>query len=214
MSPHSRLGISLPDKTWNHPRKIRTRDDTIIDTIHQVFGNKIPENRQYWTLCGRSIGSGTEFDQLIKSGLIKPEQFNGVEINPDIHLENMSLPQGHFWQGDFYEVMLNHKHTREFNPAAVNFDSVNMPTEAANQFAKIFRLLSRVEETPILFIANVVLSCYSHRSSIDDFITRLGKKIPWWAYQKWIPFNEQYYEYNGTGDHSGTKMGTIVMLRS
>jgi hypothetical protein len=209
-----RLGISVPNKPWNHPRKIQARNDTVINSIRQIHGNSIPEGTQYWTLCGRSTGSNSEFDQVIKAKLIHPQQFYGVEINPEIHSENSKLMQGNFICGDFYTVMCEFKHRGNFRPAVVNFDSVNMPAKAAGPFNKIFRMLSRIESpTPILYIANIVLSTprfYNRQSTIEDFMARI--QIPQWAYKKWLPFNEQYYPYDGAG-RTGTKMGTIVMVR-
>jgi hypothetical protein len=187
----------------------------VINTVEQVYGAAIPADRQYWTLCGRSAGHGSEYDHLVTSGVIQPEQFYGVEVNEEIHQENSLITSGgHFLLGDLYTVMSEHKERGELRPAVVNFDSVNMPTEAGKYFVKTLRMLTRLDLTPMLYIANVVLSCYNRRYGIDDFI-EAAEKVKGFssAYKKWVPFNQQYYPYNGTGSFSRTKMGTIALLR-
>ena len=211
-----RYGISTPGKSWNHPRKVQARSETIIHAVHCVHGKSIPKDGQYYTLCGRSVGPNTEFDQIIKAGIATPNQFYGIEINPDIYEENISVDTGaHFINEDFYDALVERSNAGDFVPAVVNFDTTSMPKKAAKSFVDILLLLTEIEITfPILYLVNVVLSCYNRRDTIENFINRISNEPGFGpSYESWS-FSGHYYEYQGTGDKSTTKMGTIAMVRS
>jgi hypothetical protein len=217
LAPRQLPGIRKADKTWNDKRKIKAREDTTIHAIHQVYGKAIPKGTQYWTLCGLSEGEGTELDQITKTGVVKPEQFYGVEVSPIVYERNRRIKtRAHLLHGDFLQVMHGYNNEGKFNPAVVNYDSTSMTKGAARTLAGIFQLLSNKSFAPIILIANVVLTHRNHVESFEEFIEHLNSHNAFTMNNdpKVWSVDLNYYHYGGTGRKGCTSMGTLLWLKS
>lgn len=206
------------------PKKLEARRQTIIKTYRDYYGiQSIPKNKQYWSICGRcsytsgKLEHGCEPDQLVQDGLIKPIQFFGIEINPEIHEYNtMSNSEMHWLLGDFYEQMVEYSNHNLFNPAIVNADMLFMPKFGVEYLSRTMHFLTTITTAnQVMLVGNFILHTRNHVSKKEDIISGMEKEPLFQASMnggKWNIHN-QFYRYNGTGN-TRTKMGTIILFKN
>ena len=136
--------MKVNEKDWSSLPKQEARSQTIIAQYRSLFGQAIPGDRQYWTMagqCANDDGSpriGSEVSQMFDSGLIVPEQFHGVEINPYIHALNVKAYPTLSWHNDdFYRAMVKADAMDSFRPAIVNADLIHTPETSIGFISKI-----------------------------------------------------------------------------
>ena len=110
------------------PRKAKARFDTIINTYRELFHDKLPEEKQYWTLAGPcfdengKLGTCSEIHQLISSGLITESQYHGIDNGIEIIEKNrIAAPNSNFYHGDFIS-QLQIASRNNFNPGIIHAD--------------------------------------------------------------------------------------------
>jgi len=210
-------------KNWSCPKKQKARWETIISQYQKHFGNSLPTDSQYWTMCGQCGTEngepldGCEPSQLIADGLILPEQFYGVEINPEIHVLNVkAFPHLNWINDDFYHAMVVEQSQNNFNPAIVNADLPQTPDGGG---AYISKLLAFLTETAgdVLFIANLILRMKYYTAKDGDYVINLLNDYPQFRYAmsegNW-KLADGFYEYNGAGN-TGSRiyMGSFVFVK-
>lgn len=219
--------ILVPKDYAHCPKKHAARQATIVEIYQKCFGPRLPQDKQYWTmsaLCsdGDRIRPGSELDQITEAGLIRTEQFYGVDIDRHIYENNAKYVGPHWYHGDFLGQMVKkyNQNPSGFNPAIVNADLINMPARAASYIANILDFLCGAEKTDTMVVANVVLKSYSRFSNVDDLRTMLVSHPVFnvvWSKDIWRIFGEEVYEYKGTDSlrmRSGSIMGTVVFVPS
>jgi hypothetical protein len=204
------------------PKKLEARFQTIISTYRNHYKkNSIPKGTQYWSICGRcsykigQIEENCEPDQLIKAQFIKPEQFYGVEINPEIHEFNKNSDSKMYWfLGDFYEQMVEFSNHNKFNPSIVNADMLLMPKCGVEYLSKIMHFLTSIKTVPIMLVGNFIMKTRQHVASPIDIVRGLEKEPLFqdsMNSKKW-QIHPMFYTYNGTGK-TRTKMGTVILFK-
>ena len=78
-------------KKYTFSKKLTAREETIIKYYRRVFHESLPKEKQYWSMCAQCAQNGklipgTELDQVLKEGLITPDQFHGVDIDKKKYL--------------------------------------------------------------------------------------------------------------------------------
>ena len=202
-------------------KKAESRLQTIIKA-YQGHCKKasIPANSQYWSICGRcsyengKLEIGCEPDQIIKSKLIQPCQFHGVEIDKEIYNWNKRADKRINWHcGDFYETMVEYTNHNKFNPAIVNADMIVMSKYGSQYLSKIMQFLT-TSAKEVMLVGNFVTSQRYFREDINDIKKALSNE-PGYQFSmnngKWR-LNKEYYWYNGTGK-TRTKMTTIILFK-
>ena len=188
-------------KTWSCPKKKQARFETIIANG--------PIANQYWSMAGLSTDKGCEVDQILEAGIIKPEQFHGVEIVKDIYDANLKAWPNLAWHhGDFLEVMQNYP---DFHPGLVNADLMLMADTAADYIARIIYLLVPFDA---VLLANFVMEHRGHKSTPDQVLERLCQCQQFrYAMRNGWAYDGKCYLYDGTGHRSYTVMGTFTFRR-
>ena len=75
-------------------RKKESRKKTIIEPFKKLFKGSLDPLKQYWTLAGPcfdesgNLGEHSELKQVIDSGLIKPNQYHGIDNSLEIIEKN------------------------------------------------------------------------------------------------------------------------------
>lgn len=164
-------------KNWDRKDKIEARDKTIIKAYRYIFGQEsIPEDKQYWTICGECVKNGelienSEPDQIIKSKLITPSQFHGVEKEQEIHQINQSYTGLNFYYGDFYHMLYEHHINKSLNPAIINADFLKTPPVEIETFVDILYLLRNYSN--VMVVGNF---CRKYRGrdaqTVDEVINK------------------------------------------
>lgn len=216
--------FQLNQKLWNDPKKSLARQETIVNQYQKHYNRCIPEYLQYWSMCGQCTDKegnflkNCELYQILKFNLVKPYQFHGVEINPEITKFNKkAFPQANWYTDDFYQALIKAKANDNFNPAIVNADFVNMPDRACGYFSDILAFLS-VCANRVMVIGNIIIEYQRFKDrnkSIEYVINKLNKQSQFqFALKtaKWN-FDQIYYRYSGTGKESRTTMGTIIFYK-
>jgi hypothetical protein len=215
--------MKLNQKDWSCPKKQQARLETIISQYRTHFSHTLPDNKQYWAMCGQCTAEngnplkGCELLQLLESGLIKPFQFHGVEINPEIHdLNAKAFPDINWHNDDFYRSMVKAKSENNFNPAIINIDLPRTPDGGAGYVSKTLSFLDDCCDE-VLVVANLILRMRYYSSKSGDYVIDLLNKYPQFRYAfrtgNWSLLN-QYYEYNGAGNTgSRTYMGSFVFIK-
>ena len=205
-------------KNWSCPKKILARQEVQINLHREIFGHIIPRNKQYWTMSGQCADSNgspidnCELDQIVKAGLIAPNQFHGVEINPEIYnLNSQAWPESNWYLGDFYQVMDNADNEGIFNPSIVNADLITMPETSMDYLADIFDLLSSSADD-VMFVINLVLRSKHKKSTIEDAIDKLNENKVFQSAIRSREWNylDSYYSYAGTGKRANSNMSSMV----
>lgn len=208
--------------TYNNPIKIKSRQDTIIDQYQLLFQSSIPEDEQYWTMCNHvhydmSL-EGKELGQILDSNLIKPEQFHGVEIRPEIHVKNLEILDKypiHVYNGNILDVMQSNFQERNFNPAIVNLDMMWEPHVAMHELAldTIQFLTECLPNKRIMLVLNFVAKpwCSPHKWTGQESLEMMLEE----PYLKecfangWWSMSDKAYEYKA----QKTDMITVLMIK-
>jgi len=215
--------MKLNQKDWSCPKKQRSRFDTIIEQYRKNFAHSLPPEKQHWTMCGQCSTAtgdlllGCEPIQMIESGLIKPAQFRGVEINTEIHDLNVkAFPELTFINNDFYRAIADAIHDGDFNPGIVNADFPATPDGAVAYIAKLMSMLTSTA-SDFLLIVNLILRMRYYTRKDGDHLIKLLNEYPQfrfaWNSGGWELCSD-YYEYNGAGETgSRTYMGSFIFVR-
>jgi hypothetical protein len=167
-------------KEWTTQVKISSRQSNIIDYYRHFFNNKIPDDRQYWTLCGECVSNknlkkGSEPDQMIKSGLISANQFFGVEIDDQIYKINSSCKSCNFLHGELFNKILQAHNNQTFNPSIINCDFLATHLTQMPILIKILHLLSNHEKYyDILISANFARKVRQFKIEEDELIKAIN----------------------------------------
>lgn len=147
----------------------------IIDLIRYGWPNGLDSDLQYWTTCGNCTKPGTEFDQVISSGLVRPNQFHGVDYRKEVIEENKKLNiNANFYYGDFFNVIIEASNNRNFHPGIVHFDSPEqMGINQSNKIAELFEIICTEPVMPQIVTVNSSIGCWSHSCTIQEVINNL-----------------------------------------
>lgn len=177
--------LNLNQKAW---WRNQAKVDSRLKGIHQarmLFGNKLPENLQWWSMCGQCADEkgdwrGSEPHQLVASGFIEPRQFWGVELNADILAHNKENVHNSYWRcGDVNEVMrvASVKKTKSgrsaWRPGVINLDTTMMPAAAGNMLARTMLHVSETVTHEVLVILNMVVRHRHQVGTTADLIEAL-----------------------------------------
>lgn len=217
--------MSILTHQWSSYAKVRARFSTIANPYRKAFGSSLPVGEQYWTMCGKLANNdGTEnklseYNQMVRRGLITKEQFYGVEREEEIHRYNTIIhPDLNLFNADFYEQMVLSASQNNFNPAIVNADLVHLPDRAAQYFCKILALLSSLPKNRILLVCNLILdnpraSKASRKGDTDRFLKNLNKEHRWNTHKHLWSVNTLCYNYDGNGKRSNSNMCTYLFFK-
>jgi hypothetical protein len=206
---------------WDSINKVQSRIITIIDLYRHVFKReKIPEEKQYWSMCGAHFNKDGpikgELGHITEVGLISPIQFNGVDRESDIIEKNRKLlPNIKWYHGDFLDVMEAAEKKGDFDPAIINYDGVMQPNFGTKYLKQIMKFIDYNVINELLLIANFILiNPYTYaentRFTIYDVMERM-KKIYWFPkHWKIVP---QAYTYPGASKNNKTVMGMIMFIK-
>lgn len=209
--------MKLDQKDWGCPKKTRARLDTVIGMYREYIGRSVPPDRQYWTVGGQCAGPngvvrrGSEYDHVVREGLIQPAQFHSVEIESDIHAVNSRLAGPTWYHGDFYRMMVCASNARQFNPSIVNCDLLRMPKYGIPDVARIVSLITAHDLHDVLLVCNLITRIRSHHCPLEEMVSMLDRDPLISACGGWDRLTP--YGYNGTGRNGRTEMGTVMMRR-
>ena len=217
--------MSIQSQVWSGNKKIIARQETIINQYRKIYNRQsIPQDKQYWTMCGNlsdnnnHLNQDSEYSQIIREGLITPNQFRGVEIDDTIYNRNKQvLPHSEIYKDDFFKTLNRQANQNQFNPAIVNADLINMPEIGAIYISKIIALLSMMPGE-IMLVANLVLdspyiSPTRKKQDIDRFLINLKNQHKFNAFKHHWNFDNECYKYAGNREHSRTTMGSYIFYK-
>jgi len=214
--PRSLQPHYVSNARWDSPEKVESRSITIINLFRDTFGvSSIPEEKQYWTMCGAHFDKHGalkgEFGHLLKSGFIQPSQFHGVDREEVIIQRNQQIyPDAEWHHGDFLSTMEDYEN---FNPAVINYDGVMQPKFGSRYLKSIMKFVDFNVEGELLLVANFLLiNPYTHNPdlvfSIDDTIGMLFGDYYFPDHWRMVP---QAYSY-GTG-RGHNLMGVLMFVK-
>jgi hypothetical protein len=168
-------------------------------------------------MCGAHFNeSGSikgELGHLSEAGLISPKQFNGVDRELSIIINNRKLhPNINWFHGDFLEIMEEKCLEGNFNPAIINYDGVMQPRKGTIYLKDIMKFIDCNVEDKVLLITNFILvnpytSSKKYKFTIEDVLKKLSKI--YWIPSHWGVF-PQAYTYPGSSPNNATEMGMIM----
>ena len=94
------------NKAWHErPSKLKYRSIQ-IDILRDHFGQHLPHDKQYWSICGQGANGkpnkGTEIGQLEASGILSRQQYVGVNRFEEIIADNRkAYPEATWITGEF-----------------------------------------------------------------------------------------------------------------
>jgi len=208
---------------WGKQSKQDARDITIIDYYQKNFKKKsLPMHKQYWTMCGdcsddnNKLRPGSEPDQIIKAGLIKPKQFYGVECNPEIAKNNAKLKGGFNWiENDFVQAMRTVASKKKLNPGIIYYDTISY-SDTKSHISYLINMIQFINDIKIrnvmLIVNNIVLGRVKKidTNRILDPLFQNQMIIP--LLKEW-QINKTYYEYKSTGKSTSIRMATTAFIK-
>lgn len=217
--------MSIQSQVWSGNKKIIARQETIINQYRKIYNRQsIPQDKQYWTMCGNlsdnnnHLNQDSEYAQIIREGLISPEQFRGVEIDEIIYKRNKQvLPDVIIYKDDFLHTLNQQANQNKFHPAIINADLINMPEIGAIYISKILALLSHIPDE-IMLVANLILdspyiSSNKKHQDINRFLVNLNEQPRFNRYKHHWNFDNECYKYAGNREHSRTNMGSYIFYK-
>lgn len=208
--------LNLDQVNWSNPIKIQSRQDTMIDLYKEVTGRRsLPDGKSYWSMAGQCYSEkdggyivGSEYDQIIKSGLVKPKQFNGVEFNKDIYEANRKIEKANWHNGYFADVVAENL---DSNPGIVRHDDTTLPQTCVNDFVELFYSLEDIDDILVTF--TMALRTRGHEATINDLAKTLSNH-PWFLdtfYDGGWSYSKNCYVY--TSNVAGTEMATVYFWK-
>lgn len=219
--PHYKPPNYVLASTWDGEEKTNARAITIVDTYKEIFNRSLPENKQYWTMCGAHFDINSEpvhgeLNQILNSNLIGKNQFYGVDRDETIISKNKRLyPLVNWFHGDFFETMELWITKKKFNPAIINYDGVMQPKYGSKYIIKIFKLLDRTFEDEVLLVGNFVLVnpyCGSEKLTytISEALKIIIETHLFPDHWQVLPFA---YRYGGYSKLSNAQMGVLGFIK-
>ncbi len=179
--------------------KLKARQESIIDAYRYFTNNQsLPKEKEYWTLsaaCAGEDGSvllNSDYDHTIKSNLITPDQFHGIDNNESNYLLNKKLP-GNWYHGDFTSVFQD----TAKNPGFLNVDTMNTFRVFRRDFYRIIKWASQWDNVVCAF--NFVKNNNFYRDakcSLEDIVALMEEDDKLHILNKWS-ISDRYYEYPG-----------------
>lgn len=219
--------ITLP-KFYGCPVKKQARQDTIINIYRELFHNSLPKDKQYWTMCSMqtddkaNFQEGSELGQMLSSGLLKEEQFYGVDIvEPYIINNRKAKPNAHWFCKDFLTQMKIAHKEGWYNPAIIFADLLHMKSRASLVASEILLFLESRNIKDVMLVTNIMLTNPHARiqikesEAIEEANSIVGEFYQWkefrmaWREGVWKDYPE-YYLYKGTGTRSATRLATFI----
>jgi len=191
----------------------------MYDTYRSLTGfDRVPDAQQYWCLAGRVVAPDNpqqllplcEPKHAVETGLITPEQYIGVEIDPrrgEPNLKQAELPLA-LVLGDLSRTMRAYRRAGNFRPGLINLDTNREPQLAVSLLEKVYIEIQRTGLVePVVIFLNVVMdgwrtyrddalveALYRNRVTGADMLTSGWKML--------VPT----YEYHGTTSISRAHM--------
>lgn len=198
--------MNISTKIWSDPLKVAARHDTVIYPYFSIFGKSIPKSEQYWTLAGSvsndqgKVNSDCEAMQVLRNGLVKPDQFFGVDVSEEVINKNKELlPNFNWHHGRLSQIA---RRTPNFNPAIINIDHHKMIDRASSDLFSMISILNGMKKKNILLIFNVLAKnpYDGHEEKEESIISKLCSNHNFRDFlNKFTPFNDTLYRYEGTG---------------
>jgi len=197
--------------------KIKARKD-LVDFFREFTGSvSINPEKQYWTLCNKqSKEDGSEINQLVRLGLITPNQYYGIDLSKkNIMLSQKNHPEANFFCGEWTRVI--QKNRAIFNPEIVYLDTTHVGN--SKSAADITRFTMTCCPPGTFLFVNVMLNNPHNGKGIlaEDFTLNLRNTLNPSIANLWEDFGSSisqgkclFYKYNATGL---TKMGTYIFRR-
>ena len=211
----------IDDALWSKdPKKIESREQTIILPAQQIFGKSLPPDKQYWAMCssyfnneGKTTG---ELHQMLDAGLITSDQFYGVDNQQHIIDKNKEYyPDINWICNDFVKAMKKASIEGTFNPAIINLDNMRQYKKATKYLKKLLSFIDYNVFGELLVISNIMLNNpRGNHLKVDSIKIIVNYLLKIYSIPDHWTIYPQYYEYDGTGDRSRTIMGTLLFIKS
>lgn len=208
---------------WDCIEKVHSRIITIIDLYKKLYNrDSIPDDEQFWSMCGAHFNPISnlegEFGHLIKSNLIKPNQYFGIDKELSVIEGNKKVYPNTTWiNDDFYRALNRALIYNTFNPAIINYDGVMQPKYGMQYLKSILMMLDYNVSKELLLVSNFILtnprnfySINKNKYTIADALDCL-KKI-YLLPDHWDIF-PQAYTYTSPSRKAKAEMGIIVFIK-
>lgn len=96
----------------------------MVDIYRRLaHSERVPPGKHYWCLCGKqSARPNSEINQMVSLGLIRPDQFHGVDRSLEIISRNRKIhPKAKFYCGEWLDILA--LQGSDFNPEMVYLDT-------------------------------------------------------------------------------------------
>lgn len=216
--PSAQQSNYILNSPWDATNKQIARLLTIIGLYKELFNrDNIPEDGQFWSLCGAHTKDGEpikgELGHLLEHKLIQKHQYYGID-REDIIIKNNKkyFPDINWINGDFVECIEDAILDGKFNPSIINYDGVMQPNNSVQYLKKIMSLIDYNINNQLMLVTNFVLwNPYNPTMDLRyEAITVLEKLKQIY----WIPDHWELYPETYTYSHSQAKMGIFVFIKS
>lgn len=199
---------------FDSEHKLESRRETIIRPYRRYFGDRIPDGKQYWTLCAECARDGkllpeSEFAQVLEEGLITKDQFYGVDLDSKAIEENKKLGYGNFIEGNFLGVIGAYKN---FNPAVVNLDLLSSYKRNKYLIRTLFRTLS--EHNGLIYNINVFTQNFrSKGQTSNEIIDDICEDEGWLWFFKLYNWETAFQTHVYKGKGNDTVMTSLTFFK-
>jgi len=218
--PRHRIAKYITDSPWDSDIKKQARELTIIDMYKHFFGDKLPSDKEYWSMCGSHFTENGqpisgELGFLLEHGLITSNQYRGVDQEDSIIEKNRKLfPDINWMSGDFVDTMITNMSEGNFNPAVINYDGVMQPRFGVRYLKRVFSMIDNNFGDEVMVASNFTLTNpYTNDPkvtyTIEDTMNELAKV--YWFPDHWTVFPHACV-YSGSRKGS-VKMGVIIFIK-
>ena len=212
------------------PRKYEARFQTITQAYRELFGDVVPQEKQYWSMCALNacdgkISPSSELGQAMTYGLVSASQFYGVDVSHAVIAANReSCSEAHWICSDIIDAVYRYGRMKRLNPAIMNIDTMNMSAGAISLISRSMLALSEYDVHDVMVTGNVMLNNPHGVEWIDEreatlraekVYTKLKRDSTLkaaWMYGGWN-LHPGCYIYHGTGKHAITVMVTCLAWR-
>jgi len=210
----------ITDSPWDSDIKKYARELTIIDIYKHFYGDKLPIDKEYWSMCGAHFAEdghniSGELGFLLERGLITSNQYRGVDQEESIIEKNKELFPGINWiNGDFVDTMLSKISEGNFNPAIINYDGVMQPKFGVRYLKRVLDMVDHNFGDEVIVASTFTLTNpYTNDPKVTYTIADTMREL---AKVYWIPDHWEIFPqacvYSGIRQ-CAVKMGVIIFIK-
>ncbi len=205
---------------FNTEEKKQARLVTVIEPTRRAHHGNLPNDMHYVTLSGHcslygEIVPGSDYDHMISSGLVRPEQFIGVDAEPTTQRHNAQLQQSTWITCPIEHAIKPLVQAYKIGLVFLDTTSLPLPKSGLKLFEAVLEAVCDVDYTTVI-VVNWCLKHRQHDLKPPQVITSINNSPVWQKLRVRNPnwtVGQEHYLYK-SDECQSTRMGSWIFTNA